>query len=324
MLPKRQQSLLVSTARNTIISTGDRCVRLPDVLEAYDGTGSYTDDQRQLLLDHLEDPDQRKHPWPAKLDSAFGIEDPESIQESERGVTAALSPSVARDANAATASGRMAGDVGSSSSSAGCVSETTAAGASNGASSPKGGSMPGSGGSAAGGRVRVGGSSGGNSGRGSRSGKGGKSNRNSRAGFGGKCGAAAGGMTAAGGGGVVLLGSPMVDATLEDTQGLLDVIIALKEDMGISTDGDGGMGGEGKGALKMEVRLVPKDHQKGPKGGQGWGVGVDAEGVFFENRFRFRWFWSEKQVDWCSGDLVIDGRGCGTFLLLMLADMMVL
>ncbi|CAN0095591.1 unnamed protein product, partial [Ectocarpus fasciculatus] len=65
------------------------CVRLPDVLEAYEGTGSYTKEQRKLLVTHLEDPEQRKHPWPAKLDVAFGKEDPEELAAKEAAAAAA-------------------------------------------------------------------------------------------------------------------------------------------------------------------------------------------------------------------------------------------
>ncbi|CAM9822718.1 unnamed protein product, partial [Choristocarpus tenellus] len=47
------------------------CVRLPDVLDAYRGGGAYTRSERMSLISHLEDPEKRKHPWPANLAEAF-------------------------------------------------------------------------------------------------------------------------------------------------------------------------------------------------------------------------------------------------------------
>lgn len=199
--------------RTSPTSPGCRCVRLPDVLEAYEGTGSYTKEQRHLLVSHLEDPEQRKHPWPAKLDVAFGIEDPEEEAARE-----------AADAAAAAAAEVAGGEGG------GGVKAEAVGGDTGAARSDR--SLPG------GGRGCGGGGRGGAS-----RGPGGRfSSKGRRAGFGAKGGAAAGGM-AASTGGIVLLGSPMVDATLEDTEGLKEVIEVLKREMGQ----------EGQGGLKMEV-----------------------------------------------------------------------
>lgn len=193
------------------------CVRLPDVLEAYEGTGSYTKDQRKLLVTHLEDPEQRKHPWPAKLDVAFGKEDPEELAAKEAAAAAAAAVGEDRADRAA------AGDAGAANGGGGGGGESAA--------SPKG-DAPGSG---------------------SSRGPGGRfSGKGRRAGFGGKGAGAAAGM-AAPAGGLVLLGSPMVDATLEDTQGLKEVIEILKRETGLS---DGANGGEGASTLRMEVCMM--------------------------------------------------------------------
>lgn len=194
------------------VSPACRCVRLPDVLEAYEGTGSYTKEQRHLLVSHLEDPEQRKHPWPAKLDVAFGIEDPEEVAAREAAAAAA--------AAAESAGGEGGGGV-----------KTEAAGRDTGAARSDR-SLPGGGRGCGGGGGR---------GNGSRGPGGRFSSKGRRAGFGGKGGAAVGMAMSAGG--IVLLGSPMVDATLEDTEGLKEVIGVLKREMGQ----------EGQGGLKMEV-----------------------------------------------------------------------
>lgn len=165
------------------------------MLEAYEGNGTYDRDQRILLMNHLADAEQRKHPWPAKLDSAFGIEDPEEAT-TDSGTKAGTAPG---DPPAAPLGG--GGDRG------GDAGEVL---------SPKGGSMPG--------RGR------GGSGRSSRGGRG------VRGRFGGRKRTVAG-PAAEAPGGIVLLGSPMVDATLEDTQGLRKVIEVLKKETGMSTGG---------------------------------------------------------------------------------------
>lgn len=201
------------------------CVRLPDLLEAYEGTGSYTKEQRCLLVSHLEDPEQRKHPWPAKLDVAFGIEDPEEVAAREA-AAAAAAESAGGEGNGGAKAEAAGGEAGAA------RGDGTEAG-----SSPKGGrSLP------SGGR----GCSGGSRGNASRGPGGRFSSKGRRAGFGDKGGAAAGGM-AASAGGIVLLGSPMVDATLDDTEGLKEVIEVLKREMGLANNANG------EGTVMMEV-----------------------------------------------------------------------
>lgn len=191
------------------------CVRLPDVLEAYDGTGTYTKEQRHLLVNHLQDPEQRKHPWPAKLDVAFGIEDPEEIQKNKDKAAkeaAAAEAAVGKGDAAKTepGAGREAGAGAASSSGDGAEA----------ASTPKGATAAAAGGDSRG------------RGGGGRAGAGRSSGKGRRGGA-----AAVNGVT-------VLLGSPMLDATLEDTQGLREVIETLKQETGLS---------DGTKGLQMEV-----------------------------------------------------------------------
>lgn len=190
------------------------CVRLPDVLEAYDGTGSYTKDQRHLLVKHLQDPEQRKHPWPAKLDVAFGIEDPDEVTARED-----KEAKEAQDAKAAAGEGDVTKEGGSGAAGA----STSACNGAETASSPRGAS---------------GARGGGGAGRGAA--RGGKSSGKARRRSGGRRGGSGEGTDDA-----VLLGSPMLDATLEDTAGLREVIETLKQETGLS-DGTGS-------GLKMEV-----------------------------------------------------------------------
>lgn len=191
------------------------------MLEAYEGTGSYTKEQRHLLVSHLEDPEQRKHPWPAKLDVAFGIQDPEEVAAKEAAAKAAAGDGDGAQREAVP--GREAGGV---------VATGDGAEAATATSSAKGGGGGGDGaGRGDGGR--------GNAGRGGAGGgrSGGKARERRR--FAGKGTAA---VAATGGG--VLLGSPMLDATLEDTQGLREVIETLKQETGLS---------DSTGGLQMEV-----------------------------------------------------------------------
>lgn len=208
-------------------------MRLPDVLEAYEGTGTYTSSQRLVLMNHLENPEQRKHPWPAKLESAFGAEEPEepAAPATEAGDKIEGSPGVETPTvvNGSTAVVATCKSVEGADSSSGDV------GADSG-SSQSGGGVSGPGGAAAKGRSSRGGKGGRFGGGG-----GGGGIRGRRGGFGGKGRGAVGGM-AAGVGGMVLLGSPMVDATLDDTHGLRAVIEVLKREMG-----------HGGGTLKEEV-----------------------------------------------------------------------
>lgn len=208
------------------------------MLEAYEGTGSYTKEQRHVLISHLEDPEQRKHPWPAKLDVAFGIEDPEEIAAREAAAAAAAEVAAAAAAAAFSPEEGAADAKGTGQAAGGDGAESAA--------SPKGGggaaSTPGGNGTPGGGRGRGGGGGRGSGGR--------FGGRGRRSGSGGKTGGTPEGM-AAPAGGIVLLGSPMVDATLEDTQGLKAVIETLKREMGLSK---GAGGGEGGGTLRMEVR----------------------------------------------------------------------
>lgn len=212
------------------------CVRLPDVLEAYEGTGTYTSSQRLVLMNHLENPEQRKHPWPAKLESAFGAEEPEepaapAIEAGDK-IEAAPGIETPTVVNSSTTVVATCKNVEGADSSSGDV------GADSG-SSQLGGGMSGPGGAAAKGRSSRGGKGGRVGGGG-----GGGGIRGRRGGFGGKGRGAVGGM-AAGVGGMVLLGSPMVDATLDDTHGLRAVIEVLKREMG-----------HGGGTLKEEVRVL--------------------------------------------------------------------
>lgn len=210
-------------------SSSRSCVRLPDVLEAYDGTGSYTKEQRHLLVSHLENPDQRKHPWPAKLDVAFGIEDPEEVAAREAAAAAAAAEASAAEAGegdgvkieAVAGQEGGAGAAGVDGTGTGDASSLKGAGDARG----RGGGKGGGGGAGAGGG-------------------GGRSSGKGKRGFAGK-GAGAGAGIAAATGGAVLLGSPMLDATLEDTQGLREVIETLKQETGLSEGRPGG--------LQMEV-----------------------------------------------------------------------
>lgn len=78
-------------------------------------------------------------------------------------------------------------------------------------------------------------------------------------GSGGRASKRAGFRRGAAGPALVLLGSPMVDATLDDTQGLCAVIETLKKEMGLSKEEEVGEGSVGEGkqgrriVLKMEV-----------------------------------------------------------------------
>lgn len=196
------------------------------MLEAYEGTGTYDHTHRLALMSHLEDPEQRKHPWPAELDAAFGV-------ETQHGHASPVPNSVQRPPTSDTKP--------ASSDSSTCKNVGTRSGAEGGSG--------------------VSGVSGGGSGC---SGRGEKlvppplsatvaAQRNSR-------GRASRGAKTEG---PVLLGSPMVDATLEDTQGLRAVMEALKREMGLDTGdkreegADGGEGRRGGGVVvKMEVKGV--------------------------------------------------------------------
>lgn len=299
------------------------------MLEAYEGMGTYGPEHRELLMSHLEDPEQRKHPWPATLDSAFGIDDPSSAcgGPSAKAASASATSAKADEKDLDSKKGKS-----STSSSSGSSSVNTSGGGGEGketqtnaeenstefssstssginsTAAVKAGVTTASTGNkstkrtkttkttksvksitasthadddagatvnANGGRTVDDGVSQNNPGgvvgaTGVRGQGGGKSrSRGGRGGKGGVGGVSSGGVAGAKrsvfgrgaeGAGMVLLGSPMVDATLEDTHGLRAVIEVLKREMGGgSAEGEGGEGGQGEGegggrvVLKMEV-----------------------------------------------------------------------
>lgn len=290
-------------------------MHLPDVLLAYEGTGVYGEEHRLLLMSFLEEPEKRKHPWPAELDRAFGIETPAADDNDPAvggaGAAAAMAGAAGTDDKPTNGEEKEGTDGGTVGSQAGkgrrdydshskgepagggaTMGEesgmATATGVDRSANDDAGGGATDGGGKGKGGRGAKGGRRGGGSSSAGK--KRSYSSLAAAAGFG-KGGAGAGGGGAAGGE-MVLLGSPMVDATLEDTQGLQAVIEVLKEEMGIiapkgeGREGDGGAGEDGsRVVVKMQVgRGVffwcgAGEERKGAEGAEGTVGGVEQETV---------------------------------------------